>query len=80
MDKAVFHQDGSWSTDDIKSIIDDQAAVIPLYMGIPGEENQGINETISYYWCVNKYASEDDIEATLQFLYWTVSSEQEFEL
>lgn len=75
MDKAVFHQDGSWSTDDIKSIIDDQAAVIPLYMGIPGEENQGINETISYYWCVNKYASEDDIEATLQFLYWTVSSE-----
>lgn len=74
--KAVFHQDGSWNTDVLRSVLDYEAAVIPLYMGMPGEENQGINETFSYFWCVNKYAKEDDIEATLQFLQWLVTSEE----
>lgn len=73
--KAVFHQDGSWNTDDLRSIFDDGGAVIPLYMGMPGEENQGINETSSYFWCVNKYASPDDKLAALQFLQWLVTSE-----
>ena len=74
--KAVFHQDGSWNTDVLRSVLDYEAAVIPLYMGMPGEENQGINETFTYFWCVNKYAKEDDIEATLQFLQWLVTSEE----
>lgn len=76
MEKAVFHQDGSWNIGRIEGVMGDEAAVIPLYMGLPGEENQGLNKTCSYYWCVNKYASKDDIEATLQFLYWTVTSEE----
>lgn len=74
--KAVFHQDGSWNTDVLRSVLDNEAAVIPLYMGMPGEENQGINETFTYFWCVNKYAKEDDIEASLQFLQWLVTSEE----
>ena len=74
--KAVFHQDGSWNTDVLRSVLDNEAAVIPLYMGMPGEENQGINETYTYFWCVNKYAKEDDIEASLQFLQWLVTSEE----
>lgn len=73
--KAVFHQDGSWDTDEIRSILDDRAAVIPLYMGMPGEEEQGINETFTYFWCINKDAPQDDREATLQFLYWLVTSD-----
>lgn len=74
LEKAVFHQDGSWNLEKIDAVMGDTAAVIPLYMGMPGEENQGLSRTSSYYWCVNKYASEDDIEATLQFLYWVVTS------
>ena len=73
--KAVFHQDGSWNTDDLRSIFDDGGAVIPLYMGMPGEEKQGVSETASYFWCVNKYASADDREAALQFLQWVVTSD-----
>ena len=45
-------------------------------MGMPGEEDQGLNETCSYYWCVNKYASEDDREAALQFLQWLTTSDE----
>lgn len=73
--EAVFHQDGSWDTDKLRSVLDYEGAVIPMYMGMPGEEKQGLNETVSYFWCVNKYASGDDIEATLQFLHWLVTSE-----
>lgn len=75
-EKAVFHQDGSWDYGKLQAVMGDQATVIPLYMGMPGEKNQGLNKTCSYYWCVNKSASADDIEATLQFLYWMVTSEE----
>ena len=73
--EAVFHQDGSWNYRTLKQSLNANMAVIPLYMGIPGEENQGLCCTSSYFWCVNKYASADDIEAALQFLQWLVSSE-----
>jgi raffinose/stachyose/melibiose transport system substrate-binding protein len=75
-EKAVFHQDGSWDYDDLRGILDGNAAVIPMYMGIPGESAQGINQTCSYFWCVNKSASADDQEAALQFLQWLTTSEK----
>ncbi len=74
--KALFHQDGSWSAEKLEEALADKYAVIPLYMGMPGEEDQGLNETCSYYWCVNKYASEDDREAALQFLQWLTTSDE----
>ena len=78
--KAVFHQDGFWSYEKLKEGMANygsgEMAVIPLYMGIPGEEKQALNEACSYYWCVNRYASKDDQEATLQFLQWLVTSEE----
>ena len=75
-EKAVFHQDGSWDMDKLETVMGDRATVIPLYMGMPGEEQQGLNKTCSYYWCVNKYASSDDREAALQFLYWMATSKE----
>ena len=74
-EEAVFHLDGSWNMDDIKAVMDDQAAVIPLYMGMPGESKQGLCRTFSYYWCINRKASHDDIEATKRFLEWLVTTE-----
>ena len=79
-EKAVFHQDGSWGANDLQIALRKQAAVIPIYMGMPGEESQGINITCSYYWCVNKHASADDIEATLQFLQWISTSKEAIDL
>lgn len=72
--KAVFHQDGSWSLEDLKDLLQGDAAVIPLYMGMPEDENQGLNKTCAHFWCVNSYAAADDREAAEQFLYWLVSS------
>lgn len=53
-----------------------EMAVIPMYMGIEGEENQALNETCTYYWCVSRNASKDDINASLKFLKWLVTSKE----
>ena len=49
--------------------------MIPIYIGVEGEENQGICAGTENYWCVNSQASEDNIKATLDFMYWCVTSE-----
>lgn len=76
--KAVFHQDGSWAYRELhEELLKNRAgemAVIPMYMGIEGEENQALNETCSYYWCVSRNASKADINASLKFLEWLVTS------
>ena len=45
-------------------------------IGAEGEENQGLCTGSENYWCVNKKASEEDIQATLDFLTWVVESEE----
>ena len=74
--KAVFHQDGSWDAEDLQNGLNGDAVMIPMYMGMPGEENQGLCVTCGYFWCINRFASEDDKEAALQFLQWIATSEE----
>ena len=50
--------------------------MLPIYIGVGDEANQGLCTGTENYWCVNKEASEDDINATLDFMYWCVSSER----
>ena len=57
-------------------ITDDDLTMMPIYIGVGDEANQGLCTGTENYWCVNKEASEDDINATLDFIYWCVSSER----
>ena len=50
--------------------------MLPIYIGVGDEANQGLCTGTENYWCVNKDASEDDINATLDFMYWCVSSDE----
>ena len=75
-EKAVFYQNGTWAYEDVKSLGDENLGMLPIYIGAEGEENQGLCTGSENYWCVNKEASEEDIKATLDFLYWAVSSEK----
>ena len=50
--------------------------MMPIYIGVGDEANQGLCTGTENYWCVNKEASEDDINATLDFMYWCVSSDE----
>ena len=49
--------------------------MLPIYIGAEGEENQGLCTGSENYWCVNAKASEDDINATIAFLEWVITSD-----
>ena len=51
-------------------------AMIPIYCGVEGEEKAGLCCGTENCWAVNAKASEADIKATLDFLYWVVTSEE----
>ena len=73
--KAVFYQNGTWAYSDVSSLGDDNLGMLPIYIGVDGEENQGLCTGSENYWCVNNTASDEDIQATLDFRYWCVTSE-----
>ena len=73
--KAVFYQNGSWEYSSLsETFSDDEMAMIPIYFGVD-DENQGLCTGTENYWCVNNGASEEDIQATLDFINWCVTSE-----
>ena len=76
--KAVFFQNGSWEYGNLtgKGMTDDQLKMIPIYVGAGDEANQGLCTGTENYWCVNNEADEEDIQATLDFINWCVSSDE----
>lgn len=74
---AVFYQNGTWAYDQIKGydVADDDIGMLPIYIGAPGEEKQGLCTGSENYWCVNSKASPEDIKATLDFMNWCVTSD-----
>ncbi|MDD6344175.1 MAG: ABC transporter substrate-binding protein [Coprococcus catus] len=74
-EQAVFYQNGTWSYGDVADLGDENLTMIPIYIGVEGEENQGLCTGTENYWCVNNKASEEDIQATLDFMNWCVTNE-----
>lgn len=75
---AVFFQNGSWEYGNLtgeNGYTDDDLAMIPIYIGAGDEANQGLCTGTENYWCVNNQADEADIQATLDFINWCVTSE-----
>ena len=76
LEEAVFFQNGDWEYGAISEYIpDENLTMLPIYIGVEGEENQGLCTGTENFLCVNAKASEADIQATLDFLYWLVTSE-----
>ncbi len=77
--RAVFYQNGTWAAGDVTGngkLASDEIGMLPIYIGANGEENQALCTGSENYWCVNREASEIDRKATLDFLYWLVTSEE----
>ena len=80
--KAVFYQNGSWEYPNLTGegkgfkMNPDDLAMIPIYCGVDGEEKAGLCCGTENCWAVNKEASEEDIQATLDFMKWVVTSEE----
>ena len=74
--KAVFFQNGSW---EYASLIGEKfnmdpanLQMIPIYCGVEGETDAGLCSC----WAVNCEADEEDIQATLDFMKWVVTSDE----
>ena len=52
--EAVFYQNGTWEYTGIKDagLTDDDLGMLPIYIGVDGEENQGLCTGSENYWCV----------------------------
>ncbi len=78
--KAVFYQNGSWEysslTRDKFTLSPDSLAMIPIYCGVAGEENAAVCAGTENHWSVNAKAAPEDIQATLDFMYWVVTSDE----
>ena len=77
--EAVFFQNGSWEYGNVvgdKKLSADDVTMIPIYIGVGDEANQGLCTGTENYWCVNSAADEKDIQATLDFMNWCVSSDK----
>ena len=75
--EAVFLQNGSWGYSQIRDqeVADEDMGVLPIYMGVKGEENAGL--TVSFlYFAMNKNASEKDQKATKQFLDYILNDDE----
>ena len=75
MEDAVFYQNGTWEYNNIADVGDENLGILPIYIGVDGEENQGVCTGTENYWCVNAKAAPEYIQATLDFMYWCVTSE-----
>ena len=78
--KAVFYQNGTWEYSNLTGpdygMKAEDLAMIPIYCGVEGEEKAALACGTENCWAVNAKASQADIDATLDFLYWVVTSEE----
>ena len=74
--QGVFYQNGTWAWSDLQKagMKADQVGMMPIYIGGPDEENEGLATGSENYWCVNSKASEADQKATEAFLKWVITS------
>lgn len=77
--KAVFYQNGTWvyaNLTDKFGMNADDLVMLPIYVGVEGEEKAALCCGTENCWAVNKKASQADIDATLDFMKWVVTSEE----
>ncbi|MDO4475227.1 MAG: ABC transporter substrate-binding protein [Lachnospiraceae bacterium] len=76
--KAVFYQNGTWEYNNLIAggMNAEDITMIPIYCGVEGEEEAGLCSGTENCWAVNNEASDEDIQATLDFMTWVVTSEE----
>ena len=80
--EAMFYVNGNWEWSNLESkgMKAEDVAMIPYYAGVEGEEMVGLNAGTENYWAINSEASEEDIQASLDFLYWMVTDPEASEI
>ena len=78
--QVAMVQNGNWGWGQISGtegnkVKAEDVKFLPIYTDVEGEEGQGLCVGTENYFCVNKEASQADIDATIAFVEWVFSSE-----
>ncbi len=78
--KCAMVQNGSWAWSQISSVqgntvAEEDIKMMPIYMGLEDEENQGLCIGTEGFLCVNSMAKPEEQQAAKDFLFWLYSSE-----
>ena len=78
--QVAMVQNGNWAWSQISGVEGNTVAesdikFMPLYTGVEGEKAQGLCIGTENYIAINKYASEEQQKASLDFLNWLFTSE-----
>ena len=82
MEEAVFYQNGDWEYANFAednefgyTVSQDDLSIMPIYFGVD-DENEGLAVGTENHWTVNAQADQKDIDATLEFLNWVITSDE----
>ena len=81
MGEAVFYQNGDWeysaltNPDNGYTVTAEDLSMMPIYFGVD-DANEGLCVGTENYWAVNQKASQEDIDASLDFLEWCITSDE----
>ena len=78
--QAAMVQNGNWGWSQISGVSgntvkESDVKMMPMYIGVEGEESQGICIGTENYLAINKNVSKEKQEASLKFLEWLFSRE-----
>lgn len=78
--KVAMVQNGSWAYNEISgfegnTVKADKVKMLPIYIGLEGEEDQGLCIGTENYLAINSKVSAENQKASADFLYWLFSSE-----
>lgn len=78
--KVAMIQNGTWAYSQIadvkgNTVSDTDIKMMPIYMGLENEENQGLCVGTENYFAINSKVSEEKQKLSLEFLEWLFSSD-----
>ncbi len=78
--QCAMVQNGNWAWSQISNVKGnvvkpENIKYLPIYMGLEGEENQGLCVGTENFFAINAKASKAEQKATEDFIYWLFSSE-----
>ncbi len=79
--QAAMVQNGNWGWGQIADtegnvVSEEDISFLPIYIGVDGEENQGLAIGTENFLAINSQAPEEDIQASLDFLEWMYTSDE----
>ena len=77
--QCAMVQNGNWAWGQIKNVSgnvvkEENIKYLPIYMGVEGEENQGLCIGTENFFAINSKASKEEQKLAEDFIYWLFSS------